>query len=188
MKPNLVHRGCRLQSARVFADHAHWEEKMNRWVCEQGWERSFSESAIQQYRPFDVSTFSAVSEPPSYFKKEVKQSLEMNYEQLSRYIHDLQQSGFEVVRLKVQLQKKIAFPIITFVMVILAIPFALSAGKRGAVAGVATAIGIAVIYSVISGLFEAMGNISQLPPVLAAWSPDVIFALVGGYLILKVPT
>jgi lipopolysaccharide export LptBFGC system permease protein LptF len=33
-----------------------------------------------------------------------------------------------------------------------------------------------------------MGNISQLPPVLAAWSPDVIFALAGGYLILKVPT
>ncbi len=173
---------------RVYADHAQWEEKLNRWVFTQGWQRSFSESAIQEYRPFDVSTFTAVSEPPSYFKKEVKQSLEMNYEQLSRYIHDLQQSGFEVVRLKVQLQKKIAFPVITFVMVILAIPFALSAGKRGAVAGVATAIGIAVIYSVVSGLFEAMGNISQLPPVLAAWSPDVIFALVGGYLILKVPT
>jgi lipopolysaccharide export LptBFGC system permease protein LptF len=27
-----------------------------------------------------------------------------------------------------------------------------------------------------------------LPPVLAAWSPDVLFALAGGYLILKVPT
>jgi lipopolysaccharide export LptBFGC system permease protein LptF len=93
-----------------------------------------------------------------------------------------------VVRLKVQLYKKLAFPIITFVMAVLAIPFALSAGKRGAVAGVATAIGVAVVYSLVSGLFEAMGNISQLPPVLAAWAPDVIFALVGGYLILKVPT
>src|SRR5260370_19090568 len=112
----------------------------------------------------------------------------MNYEQPTRYDHDLQQSGFEVVRLVVPLHKKIAFAIITFVMGVLAIPFALSAGKRGAVAGVGTAIGIAVVYSVVSGLFEAMGNISQLPPVLAAWSPDVIFALVGGYLILKVPT
>jgi lipopolysaccharide export LptBFGC system permease protein LptF len=137
---------------------------------------------------FDVATFDSVSEPPPYFKKEVKQSLEMNYEQLRHYIHDLQQSGFEVVKLRVQLQKKLAFPVITFVMGVLAIPFALSAGKRGATAGVATAIGIAVVYTVVSGLFEAMGNISQLPPVLAAWSPDVIFALVGGYLILKVPT
>jgi lipopolysaccharide export LptBFGC system permease protein LptF len=112
----------------------------------------------------------------------------MNYEELRRYIHELQQSGFDVVRFKVQLQKKLAFPVITFVMAVLAVPFALSAGKRGAIAGVAVAVGIAVVYSVTSGLFEAMGNISQLPPVLAAWSPDLIFALVGGYLILKVPT
>ncbi|HEX3739386.1 MAG TPA: LptF/LptG family permease [Terriglobales bacterium] len=47
---------------------------------------------------------------------------------------------------------------------------------------------MAVVYTVISGLFEAMGNISQLPPTLAAWSPDIIFALLGGYMILKVPT
>ena len=62
------------------------------------------------------------------------------------------------------------------------------AGWRGALAGVATAIGIAVVYWVTSGLFEAMGNASQLPPSLAAWSPDLLFALAGGYLILKVPT
>jgi lipopolysaccharide export LptBFGC system permease protein LptF len=93
-----------------------------------------------------------------------------------------------VIKLKVQLQKKIAFPLITFVMGVLAIPFALSAGRRGAMAGVATAIAIAVAYTVVSGLFEAMGNISQLPPTLAAWSPDILFGLLGGYLILKVPT
>ena len=174
--------------SRIYADRAHWEDRLNRWVCEQGWQRSFQDAAIQDYHTFDVSTFNAISEPPPYFKKEVKQSLEMNYEQLRNYIHDLQQSGFDVVRLRVQLHKKLAFPVITFVMGILAIPFALSAGKRGAVAGVATAIGVAIVYSVVSGLFEAMGNISQLPPVLAAWAPDAIFAFVGGYLILKVPT
>ncbi|HKW19152.1 MAG TPA: LptF/LptG family permease [Terriglobales bacterium] len=173
---------------RIYSSQARWAATLNRWVCEQGWERSFRGSAIQNYNPFDVATFPAISEPPDYFKKEVRQSLEMNYEQLSRYIHELQQSGFEVVKLKVQLQKKIAFPVITFVMGVLAIPFALSAGKRGTMAGVATAIGIAVVYTVISGLFEAMGNISQLPPMLAAWSPDIIFALLGGYMILKVPT
>ncbi|HZR66255.1 MAG TPA: LptF/LptG family permease [Terriglobales bacterium] len=173
---------------RIYADRAHWADNLNRWVCEQGWERSFHGSAIQDYHRYDVSTFAAMSEPPAYFKKEVRQSLEMNYEQLSRYIHELQQSGFEVVKLKVQLQKKIAFPVITFVMGVLAIPFALSAGRRGTMAGVAIAIGVAVVYTVISGLFEAMGNISQLPPTLAAWSPDIIFALLGGYMILKVPT
>ncbi len=173
---------------RIYADRAHWEESLQRWVCTQGWERDLRGPAIENYHTFDVATFPMVSEPPTYFKKEVKQSSEMNYEELRRYIRDLQQSGFDVVRLRVQLQKKLAFPIITLVMAVLAIPFSLSAGRRGAITGVAVAVGIAVVYWTVAGLFEAMGNISQLPPVLAAWSPDLIFALVGGYLVLKVPT
>jgi len=173
---------------RMYADRAHWENTLQRWVCTQGWERDLRGSAIENFRVFDVATFSNMTELPSYFKKEVKQSSEMNYDELRRYIRDLQQSGFDVVRLRVQLQKKLAFPVIALVMAVLAIPFSLSAGKRGAIAGVATAVGIAVIYTVVSNLFEAMGNISQLPPMLAAWSPDLIFGLLGGYLILKVPT
>jgi len=173
---------------RVYAERAHWEGNLQRWVCEQGWERTLRGPAIENYRTFDVSTFAAINEPPVYFKKEVKQSSEMNYEELRRYIHDLQQSGFDVVRLKVQLQKKFAFPFIALVMAVLAVPFSLSTSKRGAITGVAVAVGIAVVYTVVSNLFEAMGNVSQLPPILAAWSPDLIFGLAGGYLILKVPT
>jgi LPS export ABC transporter permease LptG/LPS export ABC transporter permease LptF len=173
---------------RIAADRAHWSTGMGRWVYEQGWERSLNGSAIDNFRKFDVATYPELAEAPSYFKKEIKQSSEMSYEELRRYIHDLEQSGFDVVRLRVQLQKKIAYPLITLVMAVLAIPFALSAGKRSAVAGVATAIGIGVVYWTISGLFEAMGNLSQLPPSVAAWSPDIVFGFVGGYLILRMPT
>jgi LPS export ABC transporter permease LptG len=173
---------------RVTAERAHWSDSMSRWLYEQGWERSLNGAAIENYRTFDVATFPEFSEAPAYFKKEIKQSSEMSYEELRRYIHDLEQSGFDVVRLRVQLQKKIAYPLITVVMAVIAIPFALLAGKRGAVAGVATAIGIGVVYWAISGTFEAMGNLSQLPPAVAAWSPDLLFAFIGSYLILRVPT
>jgi LPS export ABC transporter permease LptG/LPS export ABC transporter permease LptF len=173
---------------RITADRAHWSNSMGRWVYEQGWERGLSGSAIESYRQFDAATYPELAETPAYFKKEIKQSSEMSYEELHRYIHDLEQSGFDVVRLRVQLQKKIAYPLITLVMAVLAIPFALSAGKRSAVAGVATAIGIGVVYWTISGLFEAMGNLSQLPPAVAAWSPDLVFGFIGGYLILRMPT
>jgi LPS export ABC transporter permease LptG/LPS export ABC transporter permease LptF len=173
---------------RITADRAHWSETMGRWVYEQGWERSLSGSAIESYRKFDADTYPELAEAPAYFKKEIKQSSEMSYDELRRYIHDLEQSGFDVVRLRVQLQKKIAYPLITLVMAVLAVPFALSAGKRSAVAGVATAIGIGVVYWTISGLFEAMGNLSQLPPAVAAWSPDLVFGFIGGYLILRMPT
>ena len=173
---------------RVYAARARWEDTVRQWVCTQGWERDFRGPAIENYRTFEVGTFAAVSEPPTYFKKEVKQSSEMSYQELRRYIHDLQQSGFEVVRLRVQLEKKFAFPMVSFVMAVLAIPFSLQAGRRGAVTGVAVAVAIALVYWTVSGLFEAMGNISELPPFLAAWSPDLIFALLGGYMILRVPT
>lgn len=173
---------------RVYAETARWSDGIQGWVFEKGWERDLNQSAIAQYKEFDVATFAEVAEPPAYFKKEIKQYWEMNFEELRRYIQDLQQSGFDVVRLRVQLQKKLAYPVITLVMAILAIPFALSAGKKGAVTGVAIAVGIAVVYLSVSGLFEAMGNLSWLPPAMAAWSPDVFFGLIGGYLILKVPT
>ncbi len=173
---------------RITADRAHWSNSMGRWVYEQGWERSLNGAAIENYRKFDVATYPELAEAPAYFKKEIKQSSEMSYDELRRYIYDLEQSGFDVVRLRVQLQKKIAYPLITLVMAILAIPFALSAGKRTALAGVATAIGIGVVYWTLSGLFEAMGNLSQLPPAVAAWSPDLVFGFIGGYLILRMPT
>jgi len=173
---------------RVHADRAHWEDSLDRWIFERGWERSLNGPAIAGFHTFEVSTFAELSESPSYFKKEVKQYSEMNYEELRRYIRDLQQSGFDVVRLRVQLNKKLSFPLITLIMAVLAVPFSLSAAKKGAITGVAVAVGIAVVYTVVSRLFEAMGDLSQLPPALAAWSPDLIFALVGAYMILKIPT
>jgi len=175
---------------RIHAERAHWAENLNRWVYEQGWERRLIGSAMAPdgYRTFDVSTFPELHETPSYFKKEVKQYTEMNYEELRRYIRDLEQSGFDVVRLRVQLQKKLSYPLITLVMAVLAVPFALWSGKKGAVTGIAVAVVMAVCYLVAAPLFEAMGNSNLLPPALAAWSPDLIFTLVGGYLILKVPT
>jgi hypothetical protein len=121
-------------------------------------------AAIVNFRTFDVSTFAELTEEPNYFKKEIKQSQEMNYEELRHYISDLRQSGFDVTRLRVQWHKKFAYPMITFVMAVLAVPFAMSSSRKGgALTGVAIAIGAAVIYLVTSGLFEAMGNANQLP-------------------------
>ena len=173
---------------RIHADRAHWEDGLNKWVFETGWVRTLNGASIEEFRTFDVATFGELREDPSYFKKEVKQSSEMNYEELQHYIADLQQSGFDTVRLKVQLQKKIAYPLITLVMAILAIPFAASGHRGGALAGVAVAIGIAIVYWVTAGTFEAMGAANQLPAMIAAWAPDFIFALAGGYMLLRVPT
>ena len=173
---------------RIFAASARWDSRVDRWVFDDGWQRTFSDETVASYQPFTVATFPEIREQPSYFKKENIPSQEMSYGELSRYISDLKQSGFDTTRLSVQLNRKIAYPLITLVMAILAIPFSLSMGKKGSLAGIATAIGLAIAYWVVAGLFEAMGNVNTLPPLLAAWSPDLLFGIAGTYLLLRTPT
>jgi len=172
---------------RIFATTARWDDT-NGWLFENGWQRSFAGASITSYQPFTLSTFPEIHEQPSYFKKEDRQSQEMSYTELSKYIGDLKQSGFDTMRLRVQLNRKISYPLMTLVMAILAIPFSLIAGKRGSIAGMGTAIGVAIAYWVIAGIFENLGNVNSLPAVLAAWSPDLLFAIAGSYLLLRTPT
>ena len=172
----------------IFARSAHWDEHIQGWVFDDGWVRDMKGSDVTRYQPFLVAGFKELHETPSYFKTESLQGTQMSYPELSRYIQDLQRSGYDVARLSVQLQKKIAYPLITIVMALLAFPFSLSVGRRGTVTGMALAISVAIVYWVSAGLLEAMGNLGQLPPMLAAWAPDILFALAGGWLLLRVAT
>jgi len=173
---------------RIFATSARWDDTVGRWVFENGWQRTFAGETTTSYQPFTLSSFPEIREQPSYFKKEDRQSQEMSYSELSGYITDLKQSGFDTTRLRVQLNRKLAYPLMALVMAILAVPFALSAGKRGNLAGMGAGIGLAIGYWVIALFFENLGNVNSLPPILAAWSPDILFAMVGSYLLLRVPT
>jgi LPS export ABC transporter permease LptF/LPS export ABC transporter permease LptG len=173
---------------RIFATSAHWEPQLDQWIFEQGWERNFSGDTVLNYTPFKVASFPEITEQPDYFSRETRQSQEMTFGELKHYIVDLRQRGFDTTRLSVQLNRKLAFPLITLVMAILGVPFALFMGKRGSLTGVAAAIGLAITYWVVADTFEALGNVNLLPSLLAAWSPDLFFALVGGYLLLRTPT
>jgi lipopolysaccharide export system permease protein len=173
---------------RIYAARAFWEPHIQRWVLEDGWIRDFADGRVTDYQPFAVHTFNELDEAPSYFKKEVKPSEQMSALELRHYIQSLKQSGFDVVRLSVALYRKFSYPLIAFVVTLIAIPFSFSTGSRGALAGIAISIGIAIVYWSVSSLFEAMGNLSQLPPAVAAWSPDVLFSLGGIYLLMRIKT
>jgi LPS export ABC transporter permease LptG/LPS export ABC transporter permease LptF len=173
---------------RIFAARVYWDSDKGTWVFQNGWERNLDGASVTQYREFRTTTFTEIHEDPSYFKKEDLQSQEMNFGQLQRYISDLRQSGFDTMRLRVELWHKLTYPLIAIVMAVLAIPFALSMGRRGSLTSIAVAISVALAYWVIDGLFRAMGNVSYLPAALAAWTPVLLFALAGGYLLLRTPT
>jgi LPS export ABC transporter permease LptG/LPS export ABC transporter permease LptF len=173
---------------RIFAARVYRDTDRSTWNFQSGWVRDMNGAEPTAFREFSQTTFSEIHEDPGYFTKENLQSQEMNFSQLDGYIRDLRQSGFDTMRLRVALWHKLAYPLIAIVMAVLAIPFALSMGRRGSLTAIAMAIAVALAYWVVDGLFGAMGNVNYLPAALAAWSSDILFALVGGYLLLRTPT
>ncbi len=112
----------------------------------------------------------------------------MNYAELSQYVTELQASGYNVVPYVVALQRKLAFPCVTLIMMLIAVPFAVTTGRRGAMYGIGAGIVLALVYWVTISLFAAIGSGGLLPPVLAAWAPNLVFGAAAAYLLLTVRT
>lgn len=163
------------------------------WRGRQGWVREISAAprtgtakAAVRYAPFDERELRL--EPPSYFKTDEPLAELMTYRELRAYIDRLNASGVNVVPLVVELQRKIAFPLVTVIMTLIAVPFAVTTGRRGAMYGVGVGIVLAIIYWVAMSLLAAVGKGGLLPPVLAAWAPNLLFSAAAGYGLLTVRT
>ena len=166
---------------------------MNRrrtWIFEDGWIQGFSEQRATPslFARFNKSHFPEIAEDPRFFKKEVKQSSQMSYQELHDYIQDLQKSGFDVIRLTVALHKKISFPLVCLIMGMIAIPFSFSTGKRGSLYGIGVSILIGILFWLTLEFFEQVGNAGKLVPFLAAWAPDLIFGAGGIYALFTIRT
>lgn len=170
-------------SRRLYAKRAKWDAQAQEWVLENGWERRFDGERLVGYDQFKQRR-EKLSERPEYFKKDSRGSSSMTLAELRHKIDDLAQSGFDVLDLKIALQSKIAFPLTCMVMVLVGLPFSFSVGKRGALYGVSLAIAIGLAYWGSIGLFEQMGRYEMLPPMLAAWGPNLLFGAGGLYLFL----
>lgn len=170
---------------QISAERARWQSSLGTWVFENGWYSNFKGTRRESYQSFPVQTFPALTEDPRYFRKEVLQDEQMNFRQLDEYIADLQQSGFDTVKLRVQFYRKFSVPLFALIMAMISIPFGFLVGNRGAMAGVGVSIGIALAYWAVGVLFEQIGNANQLPPAVAAWAPNGVFSLTGLYLLLR---
>ena len=185
--------GAHTIRSRMFAAKATYAPSagpagpVSSWRMEQGWSREFGPNT--QVRSF--ATFSDRSvplEPADYFVTEARQPDLMNYAQLRSYVAELRGSGYNVLEHEVELYRKVAFPFVTLVMTLIAVPFAVSTGKRGAMYGVGIGIVLALIYWVMISIFAAFGAGGLLDPMLAAWAPNLIFGAAAAFLLLTVRT
>ena len=164
------------------------------WVARDGWRREFStagtgpnEHTTVKYAPFAEQAVSL--EPPAYFKEtEDPDADRMTFGELKQYITQLQTSGYHAVPYMVQLQRKIAFPFVTLIMTLLAVPFAVTTGRRGAMSGIGIGIVFAIVYWTAQSIFGALGAGGWIAPTLAAWAPNIMFGAAALYMVLTVRT
>ena len=155
-----------------------------RWQGRQGWEWQLAPK--MQYTAFSAHPLTL--EPPGYFGTEQPDAEQMTYSQLNAYVTELRASGFNVVPYMVDLHRKLAFPLVTIIMALIAVPFAVTTGKRGALYGIGAGIVLAIVYWTAISLFAAIGRGGLMAPALAAWAPNVVFGAVAAYLLLTVRT
>ena len=178
---------------RVYASRAAWNPASRTYELERGWRRTVGAHA--SFRSFDQEKVRAFGrepggelEAPSYFKREERASDTMGFGELSAHIASLEARGFDVVGLRVQLHRKIAFPMVGLIMTLLGVPFSFVVARRGALYGIGASIVIGIVYWACLGIFEALGNNALLPAFLAAWAPNLLFGAIGLYLLLTLDT
>ena len=170
-------------SRHTYAMTAQFAE--NAWTGRTGWVRDYT-TPTPKYEAFAERQLAL--EPPEYFGTGAPQPEFMTVGELRRHIGDLANTGINVVGLEVALQRKLAFPFVTIVMSLLAVPFGITTGRRGALYGIGIAIVIALAYWIVLSVFLAIGGAGLLPPFLAAWSANIIVAGAAAYLFLSTKT
>jgi lipopolysaccharide export system permease protein len=85
-----------------------------------------------------------------------------------------------------QLQGRLAMPWTCLVVVLVAIPFGAASGRRNVYVGVAGSLVICFAFFVLQRISLAFGTGGYLPAWLAAWLPNLVFAITGLWLLLRV--
>jgi len=173
---------------RVYVSNATFDPRSQQiWRSNDGWVREFTNGTdLKAFATFPSRDLTL--EAPTYFATESPDADRMTYAQLQRYISDLAASGVNVVPQTVLLYRKLSFPFVTLIMTLIAVPFAVTTGRRGALYGIAAGISIAVVYWITINTFTAIGSAGMLPALLAAWAPNVLFGAGAAYLLLTVRT
>lgn len=197
---NVERAGSRLEGVQVFEFHpsefritrrisapaAVWDG--SGWVFEGGWIRSFGDDGDASYTPIQKPVRLQYQEPPEFFASEVKTPQQMTFNELRRYIAELRSSGYAADQLEVKLYEKTSWPFISFIMALIALPFAFKMGRRGAMHGIGIAMILAFTYWILLSFFTKFGEAGSLPPLLAAWSANILFALAAVWMFLRVET
>ena len=162
---------------RVDADHAEWNG--TEWIFHDGFLREFGNHGPPRVEPFRERTFGEIREKPGDFLRTVKESDEMTLRELSDHIDRTRASGGDVTRLLVDRHARLSFPFASFIVVLLGAPLTGAIRRGGHAVGFGIALLVGFIYYILLQTGETFGYNGTLPPMMAAWLPNLVFLVVG---------
>jgi lipopolysaccharide export system permease protein len=174
-------------SIHVFAENAVYDSAQG-WVLHDGYLRLMAGPEVERAYRFASLTTHGFDEEPEKLLDTQKDPDMMGYVELGQLIQILERSGGEPLDLMVERAQKLAIPVASLVIILFAAPLANSAPRGGAAYGVGVSLGITIIYLMLFKIAGAAGSSGAIPPTLAAWIPNVLFAIAGGYMISRVRT
>ena len=174
--------GLRL-TAHIYAHRAGFDGSV--WHLQNGWIQRFdSEPALRA--DFSSQTM-ALARVEDFRRAQIDPS-GMTIRQSWEYVRKLSAGGYNVSDQLVNIHRKIAFPFVTVVMTLLAIPFGVTVGRKGTLYGIGLAAILASLYFLSMTVFVAIGAAGMMPAWLAAWGTNIIFTAGAAYLVLTVRT
>jgi LPS export ABC transporter permease LptG len=171
---------------RLSAESAYWDEEFHGWTFQNGWVQKFMYPGIMT-EVFENRIYQ-LDENPEYFKRTWQTPDQMNYEELRKLIGELKMKGFDPVYEQVRLFWKLAYAIVTFVVVIVGIPFSFRVDNKGSLSGIFISLVIILVYYPMTNVLKNLGYSGVLPPLLAAWGGNLLFIFLSLFLMFKMRT
>jgi lipopolysaccharide export system permease protein len=137
---------------------------------------------------YDSMRVSQFKEEPAALLAEPTEPGEMGYAELGRYVDALERSGGDGRKLRVGQELKIAVPFTCLVIAIFSAPLAITSPRTSGAVGIGIGLGTTVVFLLLVNLSQAIGTGGLLPPIWAAWMPNILFLLAGSGMLLKVRT
>ncbi len=170
----------------VATDEANW--RANYWNLGRGTMHILPDSGAELALSFDRMRDNQFREQPAAMMSRAHLPDEMRYEELSRFIKAMERSGTDVNEWKVERALKIAIPVTCIVIALFGAPLATSNQRGGAAYGIAISLATTVTFLMAVQVTKAFGGTGIVPPDIAAWIPNAVFALIGLVLLARVRT
>lgn len=136
-------------------------------------------------------TFLEEQEEPFHFlpediKRVIKKSEEMSFLELLAYIKNIENEGYDASVYKVDLNAKLAFPFVSFIMCLVGTGIASSSKlKESLSVSIFYGICVAFFYWIFHSFCLSLGYGEMLPPFVAAWAANVVCFCFGMLVLLR---